>query len=89
MRYLEEDLGVSLGQSQVEQFAKRLQTLNNRSHLWLNCGWTPEDLFHQSDRRLPRFISVGPNMKRMFESGELDRAEYEEMLKQFGIKLIE
>ena len=89
VRYLEQDFGVSLTQSQVEQLAERLQVLNNRSHLWLNCGWTPEDLFNKSGRKLPQFISVGPNLRRMFETGERNRAEYEEMLKQFGIKLID
>ena len=88
VRYLDEDFGVTLSRAQVERFMNLLQNLNNRSHLWLNCGWTPEELYQQSGRRLPKTVSVGPNLKRMFESGELDRAEYEKMLTQFGIKLL-
>ena len=82
---MDEDYGVSLNKKQFTEFADLLVNLNNRSHLWLNCGWRPDELVRESGRPLPRSISVGPNMKKMLENEELDREELERRLKEIGI----
>lgn len=87
LRYIERDIGVSLSEKQVEKFVDLYADLNNYSHLWLNCGWTPDDLFHRGPSGLPSKFSVGPNMRRMFESGEMDRDAFEAELKKMGIEL--
>lgn len=44
LRFLDQDLGVALSQSQFMEFSQRFMELNNSSNLWLNCGWTPTEL---------------------------------------------
>ncbi|MBQ7491858.1 MAG: hypothetical protein IJT76_04595 [Clostridia bacterium] len=86
MSFLDEEFGVSLGKKQVEEFTELFVELNNRSHLWLNGGWSPNDLSRSFGRR-PENISIGPNLKKLFESGEMDRTKFEKRLKELGIKL--
>lgn len=85
---LDRDFGVSLSQSQLMQFTELFMDLNNNSNLWLNCGWKPTELCKVSGSSLPSAISIGPNMKQMFRSGELDQKEFEQTLAKMGIKLI-
>ena len=77
LKFMEEELGVTLTEKQLEQFIELFTNLNNRSHLWQNCGWKPDDLFR------------GANLQNLFDSGELDRDEFEEGLRQMGIELIQ
>lgn len=88
VKSLDRDLGVSLSRSQLEQFTELFMELSNHSNLWQNCGWTPTALFKASGSSMPSAISVGPNMKEMFRSGELDQQEFEQALAKMGIKLI-
>lgn len=85
--YINNSLGVSLRKRQLEKFIELYTDLNNNSHLWLNCGWSPGGLSEALGRGPVQSISVGPNMKRMLESGELSREEFEKELKALGIKL--
>lgn len=87
VKIMDEEFGVSLSQKQFEGFADLFLKLNNCSHLWLNRGWRPDELFRKSGNRIPKMISVGPNMKKMFESGEMDRDKFEKRLNEMGIKL--
>ena len=82
---MDEDYGISLNKKQLAEFADLFVNLNNRSHLWLNCGWRPYELLREEGQPFPRSISVGPNMKKMLENGELDREELERHLKEIGI----
>ena len=86
---LDEDFGVSLSDARFETFTALFWNLNNRSHLWLNCGWRPEDLFRSAGGGLPKYFSVGPNLKKEFESGQMDRDEFERQLAALGIKLLD
>ena len=88
-RLLDRDFGVSLNSAQFETFTKLFWSLNNRSHLWLNCGWQPEALFRSTGGGLPKYISVGPNLKKEFESGAMDRDAFERQLAALGIKLLD
>ena len=89
LNYLENDLGVVLTEKQLEQFVELYTNLNNHSHLWQNCGWKPHDLFRATNSGLPKSISIGPNLQKLFDSGEMDREEFENGLRQMGIKLIQ
>ena len=89
LNYLDNDLGVVLTEKQLEQFVVLFTDLNNHSHLWQNCGWKPHDLFRATNSGLPKSISIGPNLQKLFDSGEMDREEFENGLRQMGIKLIQ
>ena len=86
--YMDRELGAGLTMGQLEQFMELHTKLNNNSHLWLNCGWSPHGLSRHMGRGVPPSISIGPNLKRMFENGEMNRAEFEQSLKKLGVKLI-
>lgn len=85
--FLNEDFGVELAEKQFERFAELFMKLNNKSNLWLNCGWSPNELFKKSANKMPSAISIGLNMKKMFASGEMNREEFETQLAQMGIAL--
>ena len=89
LNYLGNDLGVVLTEKQIEQFVELYTNLNNHSHLWQNCGWKPHDLFRKTNSGLPKSISIGSNLQKLFDSGEIDREEFEKSLRQMGIKLIQ
>ena len=89
LKYLDNQLGVTLTETQLEQFVENYTDLNNQSHLWQNCGWKPEDLFHATNNGIPKSISIGSNLQKLFDSGELDMDEFEEGLQQIGIELIQ
>ena len=89
VEYMDKELGVGLRRSQLEQFIRLYTNLNNYSNLWLNCGWSPRDLSRYMGGGKPQSISIGPNMKKMFESGEMDRAEFEKKMKELGIEITE
>lgn len=86
---MERNMGISLTMSQLEQFIGLHTDLNNYSHLWLNCGWSPHDLSRKMGNGRPQSISIGPNMKKMFEIGEMDRGEFEQKMKELGIKVLD
>lgn len=82
------EFGVSLSDKQFERFTDLFVQLNNRSHLWLNCGWSPDDLFRRTPRTKPETMSFGKNMKKMFADGTLDRTSIEKMLAEMGVKVL-
>lgn len=61
--------------------------MNNSSNLWTNCGWSPAELVRLSPPGPIKSISVGPNMKKMFASGEMNREEFEKLLNEMGVVL--
>ncbi len=91
MRFLADflcrELGVELTRARIERFCELYTDLNNHSHLWLNCGWRPDELRRSDPSGLPESISIGPNMKKSFEEGKMEQAAFERQLKELGIKL--
>lgn len=85
--FLKEDFGVALTKKQYEIFIDLFTKLNNESNLWLNCGWRPVDLYASSPKKMPKYVSVGPNMRKLFETGEMDIDEFRKNLKDLGIIL--
>lgn len=84
--FLSQDLGVAFTQAQLEQFIRLYTELNNSSHLWMNCGWRPDELMRRAPSGMPESISIGPNLRKMFEDGTMDQAEFEQGLRELGIK---
>ena len=87
MDFLSHDLGVPFTGDRTERFCELYTNLNNHSHLWQNCGWRPDELRQSIPSGLPDSISIGPNMKKLFEEGNLDQAAFEKQLKELGIRL--
>ena len=85
--FLSQDLGVEFTRARMERFCELYTNLNNHSHLWLNCGWRPDELRRSDPSGLPESISIGPNMKKLFVEGKMDQAAFERQLKELGIKL--
>ena len=71
--FLSKDLGVEFTRAQMERFCELYTNLNNHSHLWLNCGWRPAELRRREPLGFPESISIGPNMKELFEEGEMQQ----------------
>ncbi len=85
--FLSRDIGVQFTMGQMERFCELYTSLNNHSHLWLNCGWRPDELRQSNPSVLPDNISIGPNMKKLFEEGKMDQEAFKRRLKELGIKL--
>ena len=85
--FLSRDLGVLLTRAQTERFCELYIALNNHSHLWQNCGWRPDELRRGTASGMPDTLSIGPNLKRLFEEGKMDRKEFEQELRKLGIEL--
>lgn len=62
---LENEFGVYLSQSRFARFCNLYQQLNNHSHLWMNCGWTPEELYRQATPATPLTMHFGHNMQKI------------------------
>ena len=75
--FLSQDLGVEFTRARMERFCELYTNLNNHSHLWLNCGWRPDELRRSNPSGLPESISIGPNMKKLFVEGKMDQAAFE------------
>ena len=78
---------MELNRVQFEEFVKLYFDLNSSSHMWQNCGCTPEDLRRSSGRSMPSVITLGPNMRQMIRNGEMDPTELIEYLSGMGIEL--
>ena len=87
--FMDEFFGATMTQEQLEQFIELYTNLNNHSHLWQNCGWKPDDLFRATNSGMPKSVSIGASLQKLFDSGELNRDEFEEGLRQIGIELIQ
>ncbi len=61
VKFLSRDLGVQFTGAQMERFCELYINLNNHSHLWLNCGWRPDELRRVSGAGIPDILRIGPN----------------------------
>ena len=86
---IRKDYGVLFSESQLKKFIELYYSLNNHSNLWSNCGWTPDSLIKKEGRTRPSAITLGPNIRRMFETGELDLEEFKKAMRELGANLIE
>lgn len=70
--------GYQINKQQLEQIVNHLQNLLNNMRCYANRGYTPLEMRKMSSPVDPNkmTMSIGPNMRRMFESGEMDAKEY-------------
>lgn len=70
--------GYEFTRESIESFLSALQELINNIRYPANRGYTPKELRRIEASIDPNKItmSIGPNMKKMFESGEMDIKEY-------------
>ena len=70
--------GYEMNQKQIEQIANHLIKLSNNMRYPSNRGYTPSELMKMSKPidKDKLVMSIGPNMRKMFESGEMDPKEY-------------
>ena len=87
--FLSQDLGVNITRAQFERICQLYTDLNNHSHLWLNCGWRPDEPRRGSLAGMPDTLSIGQNLKKLFAEGKMDQKEFEQELRKLGIKLSE
>ena len=85
IEFLDRDLGVEITPARLERFSQLFMELNNHSHLWLNRGWSPDELSRRSG--FPQSAAVGPGLKKMLAEGTMDRAEFERRMKALGIEV--
>lgn len=84
LRLLDEDFGVSMTKKQTEAFLRLYCELNNHSVLWCRSGWSPDRLARLVLPGGNPEIAFGPGIQKLFDSGEIDRAELTEMLRENG-----
>ena len=87
--YLKENDYVFESDEKVNEFIELLQEFNNKSHLWKNCGNTPEELFALHASQMPQSISFGPGIQKAFADGTIDREELIRKIKKMGIEVID
>ena len=70
--------GYQINKQQLEQIVSCLQNLSNNMRHYANRGYTPNEMRTIYGPVNPNKItmSIDPNMRKMFESGELDPKEY-------------
>lgn len=71
----------------LETFLNSLMEYQNKSHLWCNSGWSPEELSAKFPPAMLKSISFGPGLQKAFAKGDLDREEIEKKLREMGIEI--
>ena len=74
---------------QADKFFTLLNDYNNKSHLWSNRGFSPDELYRAQGSPFPKQISLGPGIKRAFAEGQLDREELIAKMREMGIEVID
>ena len=77
---------------QAGEFIILLQDFVNKSHLWRNCGYSPEKLHSMylgnEDTSL-RAVRFGQGIQKAFADGTIDKDEFFKKLKEMGVEVIE
>lgn len=82
-----EELGVLLTFDQVEEMSRLLMDFTNSYRHKTNRGWTPAEIrqiYDEHPEQVPA-LNIGPGIKALIESGDIDQKELEEFLTQMGI----
>ncbi len=72
---------------QVDEFFSLIQDFQNKSHLWANRGFTPQELYRAMAKehgQRPQIISFGPGIRKAILDGDIDRQELIEQIKAMG-----
>lgn len=92
MHYLEENKYVFDSLEYAEEFLRLLTEFISNSHLWVNCGYTPNELHSMYAKELstvPQTISFGSGIQKAFREGTIDKDEIIRKLKKMGVDIIE
>lgn len=81
------EVGVLLTQDQFSELMRYMMEYNNKSHLWCNRGWTPEELSAATARTGAPEITFGPEIQAMIANGEMDKAELLRELAKRGFRV--
>lgn len=76
-------------EEQAKTFFSLLQDFINKSHLWCNCGFTPNELFAMQPQQMPKAISLGPGIQKAIKEGQIDRDEIVRKLKEMGVDVVD
>ena len=70
--------GYKIDDDNIDEYVFYLQEMMNSIRYYANRGYTPKELVEAHGPIDPNKLtmSIGPNMRKMFESGELDIKEY-------------
>lgn len=71
-----EEMGVQLSEKEWNTFLNLYTDMNNKSRLWCNRGWTPEEMFVLDKPE----ISFGPGAQAALASGDMNRDELDSTL---------
>ena len=82
-----EEVGVQLTEKKFETLLKLYMDLNNKSRLWCNCGWTPEELSKTAISTAPPSISFGSGLQTAFSKGDISQDDLEHALQQKGFTI--
>ncbi len=89
IRYLAENGYTFESEEEIQKFVSLIQTFNNKSHLWRNCGHTPEGLFSAHKNPFPPAIGFGPGLQKAFSDGDIEKDELVRYLNDLGIDVVE
>ena len=79
-------------EEQVNEFLGLLQNFVSKSHLWRNCGYSPEELhsmYYGNKGSEIRTVVFGPGIRQAFEDGTIDKDEVIKKFKEMGVEVIE
>lgn len=84
-----EDVGVNLNDKESEKLLSLITKFNNRSHLYTNRGWTPDELGKSSmkDYKGPINISFGPGIQQSIKEGNFSLDELMAKMKEMGFNV--
>lgn len=84
-----EEVGVEMTQGKIEKLLRLVTDYHNNSRLWCLSGWKPNELAAMFQNNGPTAISFGPNIKKAFEDGLLDRDELVRKIREMGLEVVE
>ena len=90
-RFLNEIGYVFESEEQAQQFFKLLQDFANNSHLWKNCGFTPNQMHSVmagQSKQSPPSIILGSGIQKAIQNGEIDIEELTKQLKEKGFDVV-
>lgn len=84
-----EDYGVNLFLKDEEKLLSLIMEFNNKSHLYINRGWTPAELYkiQMKDYNGPIGLTFGPGIQNAMKEGKISLDELKARMKELGIKV--
>ena len=92
LNYLDKNGFVFESMEQADKFVELFTDFINKSHLWCNCGYSPEKLhsiYYGHKNTMPQSVSFGSGIQQAFADETIDKDEVIKKLKEMGIEVIE